>query len=196
MTVVRGGCGCTTSSSRTRHQNSVYPFQITILQQTEAAPTQLHPNSWAMMQGFEIMWEYLEVRLLPDVFIFLFTLTHLASGGLTTSWLSFRAHTNRKVFLLYEESFHHFKLVFFKVFGAPGSIPLWGTLESKLQFNCFWCKHISASWVEESNLKPKEQAIPQFFLQCFEKNHLNLKNLVGVDLREARRYLGLYPCFC
>ena len=28
-------------------------FQVSILQWTEAAPTQLHPNSWAMMGGFK-----------------------------------------------------------------------------------------------------------------------------------------------
>ena len=75
------------------------------------------------MQSFEIVCEYLEEQLSPDVLFFLFTLTRPARGSLTMGWLSFWAHTNRKMFLLYEDFFHHFKPVFFKVFGAQGSIP-------------------------------------------------------------------------
>ena len=92
----------------------------------------------------------------PDVFSFLFMLTSPTGGGLASGWLSFWVHTNRKVFLLYEESFHHFKPMYFKVFGAPGSIPFWESLEMELLFNCFWCKHCDAPWVEESNLKALE----------------------------------------
>ena len=59
-------------------------FQVSILQWTEAAPTQLHPNSWAMMRGFKVVCEYLEMPPSPDVFFFLFTLTCPIGGGLTT----------------------------------------------------------------------------------------------------------------
>ena len=112
-------------------------FQVSTIQRTEVAPTQLQPNSWAMIRGFEVVCEYLEVPPSLDVFFFLFTLTHPTGGGLTTGWLSFRAHTNQNVFLLYEESFHHFKPLYFKVFKALGSIPFWETLESELRFNYF-----------------------------------------------------------
>ena len=112
-------------------------FQVTILQRIEAVLSQLHPNSWAMIQGFEIVYKYLEVLPSPDVFFFFLTLTHPTCNGLTTGWLSLRAHTNQKVFLLYEESFHHFKPMYFKVFGALGSISFWEMLEAELRFNCF-----------------------------------------------------------
>ena len=46
-------------------------------------------------------------------------------------WLSFRVQANRKVFLLYEESFHHFKPFYFKVFWAPNTIPFWEILEGE-----------------------------------------------------------------
>ena len=143
-----------------------------------------------MIRGFEVVCEYLEVPPSPDVFFFLFMLTRSTGGGLTTGWVSFRVHTNRKVFLLYEESFHNFKPMYFKVFGAPNSIPFWESLESELLFNCFWSKHCDAPQIEEGNLKPQEQLVARFFLEHFGKNHLNLKNLVGVDPGEARRYLG------
>ena len=36
-------------------------FQFTILERTGTTPSQLHPNSWAMIRGFEIIYEYLDV---------------------------------------------------------------------------------------------------------------------------------------
>ena len=36
----------------------------------------------------------------------------------------------------------------------------------------------------------KNKPLLNFFLQSFGKNHLNLKNVVGVDAEVARRYLG------
>ena len=98
-------------------------FQFTILEQTLVALSQLHPNSWAMIRGFEIIYEYLGAPPSNKVFFYLFTLTRPNDRGVTTSWLSFWAHVNQKVFLLYEESFHNFKPVYFKVFGASGIAP-------------------------------------------------------------------------
>ena len=81
------------------------------------------------------------------------------------TWVSFQVHTNRKVFLLYEKLFHNFKPMYFKVFGAPNSIPFWESLESELLFNCFWSKHYDEPRIEEGNLKPQEQLVAQFFLE-------------------------------
>ena len=63
-------------------------------------------------------------------------------------------------------------------------------LESELQFNYLWGKHFGAPRIEEGILKPEEQAVNNFFLQSFGKNHLNLKNIVSVGADVARRYLG------
>lgn len=146
-----------------------------------------------MTWGFEIICKHLGVSPSPNVTFFLFTVTRHTSGGLTPSWLSFRAHTNQKVFLLYEESFHHFKPFYLKVFGAPGITLFWEMLEGKLRFNCYWSKHFDAHWIDEGTLKLEEQVVIQFLLQSFGKNYLNMKNIVGVEVEVARRYLGL--CF-
>ena len=60
-------------------------FQVTILQQIEAASSQLHPKSWAMIWGFEIICEYLEMSPSPKTFFFFFTLTRPTGGSLTTA---------------------------------------------------------------------------------------------------------------
>ena len=104
-------------------------FHFTILKQTVGTPSQLHSNSWAMIRGFEIIYEYLKIPPSTNMFFYHFTLSRPSGGGLTTSWLSFQAQPNRKVFQLYKESFHYFKPFYFKVFGAPRMIPFWETLE-------------------------------------------------------------------
>ena len=131
-------------------------IQFTILERTLVALFQLHLNSWAMIWGFEIIYNYLGVLPSPSAFFFFFTLTCPSGGDLTTSWLSFRAHINRKVFLLYEESFHRFKPVYFKVFKAPGITPFWETKDGELGINRYWYKDFEAPQIDEDNLMPEE----------------------------------------
>ena len=50
-------------------------FQFSILECTGAAPSQLHPNSWAMIRSFEVICDYLNVPPSSNVFFYLFTLT-------------------------------------------------------------------------------------------------------------------------
>ena len=90
-----------------------------------------------MIPGFEVICKYPGVPPSPEAFFFLCTLTRPIGGDLTTGWLSFGADTNRNVFLLYKESFHHFKPFYFKIFGAPGTISLWEAFEGEFRFNCY-----------------------------------------------------------
>ena len=50
-------------------------FKFMILEQTLVATSQLHPNSWAMIRGFEIIYEYVGVSPSIKVYFYLFTLT-------------------------------------------------------------------------------------------------------------------------
>ena len=75
-------------------------FQFNILEHTGATPSQFHPNSWAIIRGFEIICEYLGVPPSLNVFFYLFTLTRPSGGGLTTSWLSFQTQPNWKDFYI------------------------------------------------------------------------------------------------
>ena len=50
-------------------------FQFSVLERTRAAPSQLHPNSWAMIRGFEVICEYLDVPPSSNAFFYLFTYT-------------------------------------------------------------------------------------------------------------------------
>ena len=38
----------------------------------------------------------------------------------------------------------------------------------------------------------EEQAVIQFLLQSFGKNHLNLKNIVGIEAKAAKKYSSFF----
>ena len=145
-----------------------------------------------MIRGFEIICEYLGVPPSSNVFFYLFTLTRPSGGGLTMGGLSFPAQLNRKIFLLYEESFHHFKLFYFKVFGAPDTIPFWEDLEGELRINYFWSKHIELPRTNDDELSQEERIVVDFLLLSFGSKHLNLKCVVRVDFTVAKAHLGCH----
>lgn len=151
---------------------------------------ELGPLHLNFISTLEIICEYLEVPPSTNVFFSLFTLTRPNGGGLTMGWLSFRAQPNRKVFLLYEKSFHHFKPFYFKVFGALNMISFWETLEGDLRINCYWNKHFKIPRVNEADLSSEEWAMVDYFLTHFGKEHLNLKCRVSVEFEAARTHLG------
>ena len=144
-----------------------------------------------MIRGFKIICEYLRVSPNPKFFFYLFTLTRPSKGGLTLGWLSFRAHVNRKVFILFEKSFHDFKPIYFKVFRAPTTTPFWETQEGELtKANIYWNKNFEAPRVDEDDLTLEERAVAKFFLLSFRKQHLNLKGIVSVYTEVASWHLG------
>ena len=90
-----------------------------------------------MIHIFELVCKYLELPISMKVFFHLFTVTCPSGSGATLSWLSFRAHVNRKIFNLYEDSHHNFKVVFFKINGASRSHPFFLTSDGSLRFPCY-----------------------------------------------------------
>ena len=67
-------------------------------------------------------------------------------------------------FLQYEELFHNFKSIYFKVFGPPVTTPFWQTREGVLKINCYWNKDFNIPSVDENDLSSEERAAIEFFL--------------------------------
>ncbi|KAG4921385.1 hypothetical protein JHK86_050198 [Glycine max] len=47
-------------------------FQCALLEDSNVAPSQLHPNSWAMVRAFEILCTFFNIRFSVLVFLFFF----------------------------------------------------------------------------------------------------------------------------
>ncbi|MED6156970.1 hypothetical protein PIB30_019092 [Stylosanthes scabra] len=87
-------------------------FEIAVLKQYGIAPSQIHPNSWGFIRGFEVIYKQ--------------------------QWLSFRVNKNIKVFEMLEESVRDFKTLFFKVVPHSGTAPFWVNKVGKSRFPLSW----------------------------------------------------------
>ncbi|MED6114013.1 hypothetical protein PIB30_076164 [Stylosanthes scabra] len=86
-------------------------FQQRLLQRCFVAPSQFHPNAWSSIRCFELVTEYLELPQEPEVFLYLFTVfSPNAEGKSKEGYMSVRPGKYRRIFGLYEESFHDFKV--------------------------------------------------------------------------------------
>ncbi|MED6124913.1 hypothetical protein PIB30_063409 [Stylosanthes scabra] len=85
-------------------------FQQRLLNQASVAPSQLHPNAWASIRCFELVTDFLQLPQEPEVFCCFFKFYSLNTSGRTKKgYMSVRPTKNRKIFTLYEDSFHDFK---------------------------------------------------------------------------------------
>ncbi|MED6217219.1 hypothetical protein PIB30_015553 [Stylosanthes scabra] len=99
-------------------------FEIEVLKGCEIAPSQIHPNSWGFIRGFEVICQEFGIPTSLGVFHHLFKLTKPFSKE-NQQLLSFMANQNMKVFEMLEESVRDFKCLYFKVVAQPGTSPFW-----------------------------------------------------------------------
>ncbi|MED6157413.1 hypothetical protein PIB30_022819 [Stylosanthes scabra] len=106
------------------------PFQQRLLQRCFVASSQFHPNAWSAIRWFELVTEFLDLPQDPEVFLFLFTVfSPNADGKAKKGYMSAQPGKGRRIFGVYEESFHDFKGRYFKVFPVGDHPPFWLTLK-------------------------------------------------------------------
>jgi len=88
------------------------PFECHILNEMQRTPSQLHPNTWALLKAFQILCKYLSIHPTINKFMFFYQMKY----GKSIGWISLApASTHLKLFTLYKYSFKEFKNTFFKV---------------------------------------------------------------------------------
>ena len=65
-------------------------FQREVFRWTKLSPPQIHPNSYAFMQGFELVPQNMEVFPLKNILFTLFTVQLGVERGGDSGWVSFR----------------------------------------------------------------------------------------------------------
>ncbi|MED6123847.1 hypothetical protein PIB30_053374 [Stylosanthes scabra] len=132
------------------------PFQQRLLQRCFVAPSQFHPDPWSVIRCFELVTEFLELPQDPEVFLYFFTVfSPNAEGKSKKGYMSVGPGKYRRIFGLYEESFHDFKGRYFKVFPVGDHPPFWLTLERDAgRFPSYWSKDAGLNYVPQ-NLRPK-----------------------------------------
>ena len=85
-------------------------FQCALLEHLNMAPSQLHPNSWAMVRAFEILCPFFNIWPTVPIFLFFFYMKLTDKIG----WVSLNS-MSKNLFELDSNAFFRFKDRFFKV---------------------------------------------------------------------------------
>jgi len=86
-------------------------FEWALLAEINVAPTQLHPNSWAFVRAFGILFSHFGHTPSVDVFLYFFE----AKSPGKKLWVSFNRVAERVLLTLFQQSYKGFKGKFFKV---------------------------------------------------------------------------------
>ncbi|MED6143946.1 hypothetical protein PIB30_010611 [Stylosanthes scabra] len=135
------------------------------------------------IQCFELVTEFLELPQDPEVFLYLFTVfSPNADGKTKKGYMSVCPEKGRRIFGLYEESFHDFKGQYFKVFPVGDHPPFWLTLERDVgQFPSYWSKDAGVNYVTMSyrKLNDEQRDTTDILLWLFSKRNLKPKAILG-----------------
>ncbi|XP_057761534.1 uncharacterized protein LOC130981825 [Arachis stenosperma] len=167
-------------------------FQMALLGRVSVAPSQLHPNSWASIRCFEMVCEYLELPVSVDVFLFFFNLTNPSKEGKhKKGFMSFRSAQGRRIFGLFEDSYHGFKDKYFKVRPVKGRHPFWLSLEGARLIPTYWSFGAGSNAfvkVSYKGMSAVDRKIADVLLAIFGRNHVNPHLLMG-DREAGRNYI-------
>ncbi|MED6210269.1 hypothetical protein PIB30_062612 [Stylosanthes scabra] len=157
-------------------------FQQRLLNRASVAPSQLHPNSWSSIRCFELVTEFLELPQDPEVFLYLFKLYCSNTSWKTKKgYMSVRPGKTRKIFALYEDSFHDFKGRYFKIFPVGDHRPFWLSLEGDGRFPPYWSDQAGFEIVLATyqRLNADQRNTADILVHLFAQNNLNPKFLMN-----------------
>jgi len=86
-------------------------FTMGVLRMLNVTPTQLHPNSWASLQGFRLLAEMFHLRPSPHIFLSYYS----TCPSYPVKWVSLVSQSHNVPFTPFSSSYKYFKDSFFKI---------------------------------------------------------------------------------
>ncbi|MED6214622.1 hypothetical protein PIB30_104904, partial [Stylosanthes scabra] len=157
-------------------------FQQRLLNRASVALSQLHPNAWSSIRCFELVTEFLQLPQEPEVFLCLFKFYSSNTSGRTKKgYMSVRPTKKRKIFTLYEDSFHDFKGRYFKIFAVGNHRPFWLSLEGDGLFPPYWSDQagFDIAPVKYDGLNADKRDTADILTFLFSNNNLSSKSLLN-----------------
>ncbi|MED6111439.1 hypothetical protein PIB30_052290 [Stylosanthes scabra] len=167
-------------------------FQQRLLNRASVTPSQLHPNAWSSIRCFELVTEFLQLPQEPEVFLCLFKFYSSNTSGRTKKgYMSVRPTKHRKIFTLYEDSFHDFKGRYFKIFAVGDHRPFWLSLEGDGLFPPYWSDQagFDIALVKYDGLNVDKRDTADILTFLFSKNNLSSKSLLNSP-KESRKAIA------
>ncbi|MED6196501.1 hypothetical protein PIB30_048104 [Stylosanthes scabra] len=168
---------------------AVLRLSTEVVNRASVAPSQLHPNAWSTIRCFELVTEFLELLQDPEVLLYLFTFFSPNTEGKTKKgYMSVRPGKYRKIFGLYEDSFHDFKGRFFKIFPVSEHRPFWLSLEGQGRFPPYWSRDAGMEYVPVTYKGLNaDQDTADILVKLFSEQNLKPKSILGSpsEAREA-----------
>ncbi|MED6223500.1 hypothetical protein PIB30_074512 [Stylosanthes scabra] len=165
-------------------------FQQRLLNRASVAPSQLNPNAWSAIRCFELVTDSLKLPQDPEVFLYLFTLFSPNTEGKTKKgYMSVCPGKYRKIFGLYEDSFHDFKGRFFKIFPIGEHRPFWLSLEGQGRFLPYWSRDAGMDYVPVTykGLNADQKDSADILVKLFSERNMKPKTVLSnpSEAREA-----------
>jgi len=113
---------------------SLDDFTMGVLRALNDSPTQLHPNSWAYMQAFRILYQSLYLEPSPYAFLYFYD----TRPRQPPTWLSLISHPSISRLDAFSYSFKHFKDGYFKVMVKEEGKPYFLNVDGSLRFSFSW----------------------------------------------------------
>ncbi|XP_020960592.1 uncharacterized protein LOC110263538 [Arachis ipaensis] len=120
-------------------------------------------------------------------FIFFFNLT-IPFSSQSCGFISFRDNPNRRIFNLFEESYHDFKERFFKVERVDGTRPFFMTMEDEKRFNLYWNFNVFSAKIQLQGINSSKFASIQMLLELCNHQSLNLRTILA-DEHTAQNFV-------
>jgi len=171
-------------------------FERALLTKVNIAPAQLHPNSWAFIRAFSILFDNFGHTLSVDLFLYFFE----AKSPGKKLWVSLNGVAGRVLLTLFQQSYKGFKGKFFKIRCSKFNPTLLD------EFPLYWVKELGLKKHKcLEDLPPWEREVCNYFsdlgavfstveLLKLEYNPKSLKGYIGTPFSLSFLCFSLLVC--
>ncbi|KEH33519.1 hypothetical protein MTR_3g045050 [Medicago truncatula] len=161
-------------------------FEMDVLRLLNVAPTQIHPNSWAFIRGFEILCDALDMIPSAGVFFHFYGTKGVDKG----SWVPISAHPGKQLFPPFASNFKRdWKKSFLRVQASKDSSVSVTSVAGEVRFPLGWTANPSAvSGYNYKKMTPYEQDVVGFLDRML---HTDIRKLLNkeADSEDLELYL-------
>lgn len=136
------------------------PFEMDVLKYLNVVPSQIRPNSWAFIRGFEIVCKAFNLKPSVGVFFHFYGTKDVNKG----TWISISAHAGKRLFPQYASNYKkRWHDTFARVQGALECSTSSVLVDGKPKFPLRWTSDpLAVKGYEYSKMSPYEQALVSF----------------------------------